>query len=116
MPITQPSVDADTYLAEDSADIQPKVGTTVQEGWDAVVALEDAKNSEFPTDFRFADEPQLIKFLQDHPFATYEQHWIERPKGKKSVAHSAKFLETRLVESLHSTSLYLSVTPSVYRF
>lgn len=84
MPITQPSVDADTYLAEDSADIQPKVGTTVQEGWDAVVALEDAKNSEFPTDFRFADESQLIKFLQDRPFATYEQHWIERPKGKKS--------------------------------
>ena len=36
------------------------------------------------TDFRFSDEPQLIKFLQDRPFATYEQHWIERPKGKKS--------------------------------
>jgi hypothetical protein len=84
MPITKPSVDADTYLAEDSADIQPTVGTTVQEGWDAVDALLKADNTEFPTDFRFTDEPQLIKFLQDRPFATYEQHWIERPKGKKS--------------------------------
>jgi hypothetical protein len=84
MTITKPSVDADTYLAEDSEDLQPKVGTTVQEGWDAVEALLTANNSEFPTDFRFADEPQLIKFLQDRPFATYEQHWIERPKGKKS--------------------------------
>lgn len=84
MPIAKPSVDADTYLAEDSETIQPKVGTTVQEGWDAVDALLTTNNSEFPTDFRFSDEPQLIKFLQDRPFATYEQHWIERPKGKKS--------------------------------
>ena len=84
MPITKPSVESDTYLAEDSETIQPKVGTTVQEGWDAVTALEDAKNSEFPTDFKFSDDTQLIKFLQDRPFATYEQHWIERPKGKKS--------------------------------
>jgi len=84
MTITKPSVDADTYLSEDSAELQPTVGTTVQEGWDAVDALLNTNNSEFPTDFRFSDEPQLIKFLQDRPFATYEQHWIERPKGKKS--------------------------------
>ena len=84
MTITKPAVDADTYLTEDSETIQPKVGTTVQEGWDAVDALLKTENSEFPTDFRFSDEPQLIKFLQDRPFATYEQHWIERPKGKKS--------------------------------
>ena len=25
-----------------------------------------------------------VKFLEDEPFAVYEQHWIERPKGKKS--------------------------------
>ena len=85
MPITKPSVDADTYLAEDSADIQPTVGTTVQEGWGAVDALLNAPTSEFPTDFRFSEEPQLVKFLQDHPFATYEQHWIDAiSKGKKS--------------------------------
>lgn len=84
MPIAKPAVDADSYLAEDSETIQPKVGTTVQEGWDAVDALLKTESTEFPTDFRFSDEPQLIKFLQDHPFATYEQHWIERPKGKKS--------------------------------
>jgi hypothetical protein len=84
MPIAKPAVDADSYLAEDSETIQPKVGTTVQEGWGAVDALLNTENTEFPTDFRFSDEPQLIKFLEDHPFATYEQHWIERPKGKKS--------------------------------
>jgi hypothetical protein len=84
MPITKPAVNAETYLEEDSADIQPTVGTTVQEGWDAAEALLKVETSEFPTDFRFSDEPRLVKFLQDRPFATYEQHWIERPKGKKS--------------------------------
>lgn len=85
MPITKPSVNADAYLAEDSEDLQPKVGTTVQEGWDAVDALLNTTNSEFPADFKFSEEPQLVKFLQDRPFATYEQHWIDAiVKGKKS--------------------------------
>ena len=84
MPITKPSVDADTYLAEDSEDAMPKVGTTVQQGWDAFDSLVQENTSEFPTDFKFSDEPQLVKFLEDQPFASYEQHWIERPKGEKS--------------------------------
>jgi hypothetical protein len=84
MPITKPSVDADNYLAEDSEDAMPKVGTTVQQGWDAFDSLIQENTSEFPTDFKFSDEPQLVKFLEDQPFASYEQHWIERPKGKKS--------------------------------
>jgi hypothetical protein len=83
MPITKPSVDADNYLAEDSEDAMPKVGTTVQQGWDAFDSLVQENTSEFPTDFKFSDEPQLVKFLEDQPFASYEQHWIERPKGKK---------------------------------
>lgn len=84
MPITKPAVNAEEYLEEDSPEIMPKVGTTVQEGWDAADALLKSDVTEFPTDFRFSEEPQLVKFLQDRPFATYEQHWIERPKGKKS--------------------------------
>ena len=84
MPITKPAVNAENYLDEDSETTQPKVGTTVQQGWDAVDALLKSDSTEFPTDFRFSEEPQLVKFLEDSPFATYEQHWIERPKGKKS--------------------------------
>jgi hypothetical protein len=84
MPITKPSVDADSYLTEDSENTQPKVGTTVQEGWDAFDALVKSDNSEFPTDFKFSEEPVLIKFLENRPFATYESHWIDRQKGKRS--------------------------------
>ena len=85
MPITKPAVDADAYLEQDDENAMPKVGTTVQEGWDAADVLLKTDTTEFPTDFRFSEEPQLIKFLQDRPFATYEQHWIDAiAKGKKS--------------------------------
>ena len=84
MTITKPAVEAADYLEEDSEDIQPKVGTTVQKGWDAVDDHMSSPVGDFPTDFRFTEEPQLIKFMEDEPFAVYEQHWIERPKGKKS--------------------------------
>lgn len=84
MPITKPEVNASDYLETDNEEVQPKSGTTVSEGWDAADALLKVETTEFPTDFRFSEEPQLVKFLQDRPFATYEQHWIERPKGKKS--------------------------------
>jgi len=84
MPITKPTVEAESYLSEDNEDAMPKVGTTVQQGWDAFDSLVQENTSEFPTDFKFSETPQLVKFLEDQPFASYEQHWIERPKGKKS--------------------------------
>lgn len=85
MPITKPAINVDSYLAEDSETATPKIGTTVQQGWDAADALlKSDTSSEFPSDFKFSEEPQLIKFLEDGPFRVYEQHWIERPKGKKS--------------------------------
>ena len=84
MPITKPTVEADSYLSEDTEDAMPKVGTTVQQGWDAFDSLVQENTSDFPTDFKFSESPQLVKFLEDQPFASYEQHWIERPMGKKS--------------------------------
>jgi hypothetical protein len=84
MPITKPTVEVDSYLSEDTEDAMPKVGTTVQQGWDAFDSLVQENTSDFPTDFKFSESPQLVKFLEDQPFASYEQHWIERPKGKKS--------------------------------
>jgi len=86
MPITKPSVDADTYLTEDSETATPKVGTTVQQGWDSVDALlSTPATGDYPTDFKFTDQPQLVKFLDEGgPFASYEQHWIDGAPKKKS--------------------------------
>jgi hypothetical protein len=86
-----PAVNADTYvdeseylLAEDSETADPKHGTTVQSGWGALEAkLQPKKTGDYPVDFRFSSETQLIRFLDDAPFAVYDQHWIER-EGKKS--------------------------------
>jgi len=84
MPITQPQVDESAYLSEDSEDAMPTVGTTVQSGWDAFDTLVQENTSDFPTDFKFSEEAQLVKFLEDQPFAAYEQHWIDGAPKKKS--------------------------------
>lgn len=83
--VNAPAVDASDYLDVESEDEAPKHGTTVQAGWGAADAfLKPKKESgDYPTDFRFSDSPQLVRFLEDAPFNVYEQHWIER-EGKKS--------------------------------
>ena len=85
MTINQPTVDAELYL-EDSVDATPKHGTTVQAGWGAAAAFLKPKPSEskFATNFKFSEEPALVRFLQDGPFHAYEEHWIDRTEGRRS--------------------------------
>lgn len=82
--IERPTVEAADYLAEDTVEATPTHGTTVQAGWGAASAALKPKNSEYATDFRFSEQTQLVRFLQDEPFAVYEQHWIDRTEGKRS--------------------------------
>lgn len=82
--IDSPAVTADDYFVEDSADVTPKHGTSVQSGWDlAAAVLDKPAAGEYPTDFRFSESTQLVAFLEDDPFDVYAQHWVER-EGKKS--------------------------------
>ena len=84
MTISKPVVDADDYLEDDIEDAAPKHGTTVQAGWAAADALlADKKGGEYATDFKFSEQSQLVRFLDDAPFSVYFQHWIDR-EGKKS--------------------------------
>ena len=39
---------------------------------------------------KIADEPQIIKFLDDEPYASWRQHWIER-QGQKSFVCIGEF-------------------------
>lgn len=85
--INRPTVDADAYLEEDAPDLAPKHGTTVQSGWGAASAVLKPKKEvgDYPTDFRFSEQSQLVRFMQDEPFAVYEQHWIDAIKeGRRS--------------------------------
>lgn len=69
-------------LEEDHEDAVSARTSAVQSGWAA--ALKTASTDrKFTTEFRFTEEPQLVKFLDATPFAVFRQHWIERP-GRKS--------------------------------
>jgi len=75
-------VEEDVLLEEDNEDTVADHSSALQSGWES--ALKSAKTDKsFTTEFRFTDEPQLVKFLDSAPFASFDQHWIERP-GKKS--------------------------------
>jgi hypothetical protein len=88
--MNKPTIDVDSYdTVVDDVNAAPKHGTTIQSGWGAAAsALKPQKASgEYPTDFRVTDQAQLVRFLEDEPFAVYELHWVER-EGKKSFVCS----------------------------
>jgi hypothetical protein len=71
-------------LVEDSASAVGKHQTSVQAGgWDDASKLMDKKDSDYAVDFKFTESAQLVRFVEDKPFAVYEQFWIEK-EGKKS--------------------------------
>jgi hypothetical protein len=84
--VNNPSVDANSYLVDETPDTPAKHGTTVQSGWDvADKFLKPKKESgSYPVDFKISEQPRLVRFLDDAPFMIYEQHWINRTEGKRS--------------------------------
>jgi hypothetical protein len=86
MTIAQPSVDANSYMVEDSVSAAPKHGTTVQAGWGAAdeKLKPKEKSGAYATNFRFSEQPTLVRFLDDAPFIVYEEHWVDRTEGKRS--------------------------------
>lgn len=86
--IDSPAMTANDYFVDDSADVAPKHGTSVQSGWDlAASVLDKPAAGDYPTDFRFSESTQLVRFLEDDPFDVYAQHWIEREGKKSFVCH-----------------------------
>lgn len=75
--------DEDEFTAE-AEEFKPNTTarTVVRSGWNAV---EDVKNSDSPFAQRLkvTEDPIIIKFLNDEPYASWRQHWIER-QGQKS--------------------------------
>jgi len=82
--ITTPQYAASDYgVVPDAPEAQPKHGTSVQAGWDSLSVFK-ANNTNFPTDFKMSEETQLVAFLEDGPFHTYHQFWLDGKEGKKS--------------------------------
>lgn len=66
---------------DDTNDRHPK-SRVIRGGWGAV---EQAKNADSPFAQRLkvTEEPVIIKFLENEPYASYRQHWLER-QGQKA--------------------------------
>jgi hypothetical protein len=84
--VNDPSVNANAYFVDEDENIPAKHGTTVQSGWDIADKFLKPKKEAgaYPTDFKIAEQPKLVRFLDDAPFMIYEQHWINRTEGKRS--------------------------------
>ncbi len=69
-------------VVEDDDAVSVSAASAIRRGWGAV---EQAKSADSPyaQRLRVSEEPIIIKFLEDEPYATYRQHWVER-SGQKS--------------------------------
>jgi len=84
--VNAPTANASSYFEDEDVTTPAKHGTTVQSGWEAAQALFAPKKTgtNYAPDFKVTEQPQLVRFLEDIPFASYRQHWINRSEGKRS--------------------------------
>lgn len=61
---------------------EPKVRRVVRGGWDGVDSVK-TESGDYAVRLKLTEETQIIKFINDAPYASYGQHWIER-QGQKS--------------------------------
>jgi hypothetical protein len=89
MAIIEPDIDANNYFVNDDVAATPKHGTTIQAGWDAinsVTAKPKREAGNYPTDLKFTEKAQLVRFLSNEPFAVYQQHWVQVPTENGAVS------------------------------
>ena len=70
---------------DDEEEVQERPASAarvIRRGWGAAESVKNA-DSPYAQRLRVMEEPIVIKFLEDEPYASYRQHWIER-SGQKS--------------------------------
>jgi len=80
---TKPQVSAEEDLFEEESETEfPERSSVIQTGWAAAKKAVSEATKSYTNDFKFEEEPQLVKFLSSEPIS-FLQHWVDR-KGKKS--------------------------------
>jgi hypothetical protein len=81
---TKPTVTAkpDTGFEVERTEVaQPS--RSIKRGWGAADRVQEAA-SPYAQRFKVLEETQVIKFLEDEPYASFRTHWIDGRQGQKS--------------------------------
>ena len=84
----------------------PAARRIIRSGWEGVSAVKDA-DSPYATRLRIEDDPIIIKFLSDEPYASWRQHWVER-QGQKSFVCISEFDECPLCDAGNRPSIRIA--------
>lgn len=68
---------------EDEDEAPASKRPVIRRGWGAAEAIKNI-DSPFAQRLKLDEEPVLVKFLEDDPYASYRQHWMEGRTGQKS--------------------------------
>lgn len=63
-------------------EVEARKGRVIRRGWGAAEQTRSA-DSPFAQRLKLGTDAILVKFLQDEPYASYRQHWLEK-EGQKS--------------------------------
>lgn len=72
-------------VLDDDEDDTPKeapASRQIKRGWGAAERTKNAQSA-YAQRLKVTEDTIIIKFLEDEPYASYRQHWVERP-GQKS--------------------------------
>lgn len=79
-----PSPKRSKVVNEDDDDAPAQSKGRLRGGWDGVSKLKStATDASYAQRLKISEEPIIIKFIEDAPYAAYRQHWVER-SGQKS--------------------------------
>jgi len=67
---------------EEAEERPASASRVIRRGWGAADSVKNA-DSPYAQRLRVMEDPIIIKFLEDEPYASYRQHWVER-SGQKS--------------------------------
>jgi hypothetical protein len=82
-------VTAAAPVEDDDDEDEEKPTATIRRGFSAARQTADS-TSPFAQAFKLDDKIQVIKFLEDEPYAAYTRHWVERmtPTGRANRSYN----------------------------
>ena len=74
---------ASPIKAKQTEAVDAPAAKTIKRGWGAADRVQEAA-SPYAQRFKVTEDTQVIKFLEDEPYASFRTHWIDGRQGQKS--------------------------------